>query len=338
MEVENAVLVPTKDLDKTETDWMFSRLINDNITEIKVMRKYAGVRGVVVAIGPGAFLTTGIKKVIVDSGIKCIHAKAFMGSELAEIVLLEPTVLSTIGESAFAFCNIASIKFPITVAEIKQHAFEECTNLTEVSWEMPGSKCKIIDKYAFAGTRIREIVFPRSIRTIGEGAFRAIDWLTRVEFEDDSKLRHITDGAFSNTVKEIAIIGQDHLIEMLRDAGCVDAVVVDTKQFAAFCEDQINNHSERFTDLNPSDRRTMLVELWKRLPLTAKYESIKSEVIADMELDRKARDLVDECYTDTRSGYTCTSVKKMIKAELSKNPGATIKELKMLIKRQTKRR
>lgn len=311
-----------------QNEFIFKKPVHEDAEVVEIVHKPRSLTtpgGRVIAIGPKAFLFLGVKEVVVQSGIELIDAQAFMGSKLEKIVFLEPSKLHKIDDSVFSFCNLRSIIFPTSLEKIGSRAFEECSNLTEVLWDIPGSRCKIIEEAAFCGTKIREIIIPRSIRRIGERAFAGCPALKRVEFEDDSKLVVIKEMAFSTSVEEIAAVGQDHIIDMMRDTGCVNAVAVDTRKFAAFCERHMTNHSERFTDLRPGDRRKMLLALWEREPITGKYDSIRPEVLAEIELNRKAKQLVAECYVET--GEPCAVIKQKIKDKLRTDPDATIDEI-----------
>lgn len=64
-----------------------------------------------------------------------------------------------------------------------------------------------ISDYAFYGTSIEYIFVPNTVLTIGEFAFCSCESLTSVEFESESTLTHIYEGAFSScTVLETITI------------------------------------------------------------------------------------------------------------------------------------
>lgn len=72
-----------------------------------------------------------IKKVVISEGCESIEKYAFFGcSKLTSVTL--PSSLETIGDMAFAECNLQSITLPENVKSIGSAAFCGCTNLREI--------------------------------------------------------------------------------------------------------------------------------------------------------------------------------------------------------------
>ena len=179
-------------------------------------------------------------------GIKMIriHAEAFKGSDIEEIIL--PVTLETLGDYAFSNCNkLRRVKFlGNSLDEIPKGAFEHCSNLECV--EMPRTfseqwekLCAAIDTEAFAMcTNLKSIKLPSNTRVIGEGAFRGCYSLEGIEipescmglgtdaFWECSSLRNVTikTGSFEKCSRLV-----DHIRSRKLFANCRDLTSVEIR-------------------------------------------------------------------------------------------------------------
>lgn len=100
-------------------------------------------------LGDEAFMDcTALQQAIVGGNVTSIGKSAFAGcSSLNDLVLNDPSSLSTIKESAFESCGMDVVNLM------------NCSNLTTVGM------------YAFAGSKATRILLPPSVTEVGEGAF-----------------------------------------------------------------------------------------------------------------------------------------------------------------------
>ena len=134
--------------------------------------KYDGVTYSVTAIGEGAFYQC--------SELKYVHFEA-------------PSVVSKIGNGAFALCsNLTDMSLPSTVTSIGNDAFGG-TGL----YSLPFSDgVTSIGSSAFSGCdNLKEVNIPASVQTIGAHAFGGCENLETVTLAES--IRNIEDGTFS---------------------------------------------------------------------------------------------------------------------------------------------
>ena len=115
--------------------------------------------------------------------VKIIGRDAFKNSKIKEIDI--PEGVTKIDTSAFYYSELERISLPETLKVIKDHAFGNCENLTELT-------------------------IPKSVTVIGNGAFDELPKcvLTILNEKDDEELFRISDTAFgwyTPNVKEIRV-------------------------------------------------------------------------------------------------------------------------------------
>ena len=115
----------------------------------------------------GAFYgANGITKLVIANADEAIAAKAFSGfTSLKEVVI--PATVTSIGDSAFENCiNLTTVTFDgeSALTKIGKYAFQNDTSLTTIT--LP-SKVTTIDNYAFQATGLTQIVIPDSVTTLG---------------------------------------------------------------------------------------------------------------------------------------------------------------------------
>ena len=88
--------------------------------------------------------------------------------------------VKAIGESAFVHCKyLTSIAMPDLLERIGNHAFDGCSNLTDITF--PFNRLKSIGDYAFRNcSGLTSIEIPNSVTSIGYGAFWGCTGLTSV--------------------------------------------------------------------------------------------------------------------------------------------------------------
>ncbi len=112
-------------------------------------------------------------------------------THLRSIVL--PDTIRVIGNSAFAGCEIESIRIPEGVKEIKANTFSGCEKLQSVI--LPHS-LRSIGMAAFSGCKaLREITIPEGVKTIGISAFSDCEDLKNVVIP--TSIRKVKIFAFS---------------------------------------------------------------------------------------------------------------------------------------------
>ena len=133
----------------------------------------ATIPGSVNTISYNAFNNTGIKKLILRSGI------------------------SQIGYNAFSGCkNLTDVNIPGSVNEIGSRAFDQCSNLKTVSLADGISQ---IGEYAFAACNLTSATIPGSATSIGDGSFCANVNLKNVVIQNG--VTQIGTWAFANCPK-----------------------------------------------------------------------------------------------------------------------------------------
>ena len=100
--------------------------------------------------------------------------------------------------NAFKDCeNLESVEIPSSIKSIGDKAFNNCTNLKTVTFELGVSQCESIGASAFEGCEgLKSIVIPKSVKEIGKYAYNRCSRLESVNFERVSACNEIGDGAF----------------------------------------------------------------------------------------------------------------------------------------------
>lgn len=156
---------PVQPDDWTSTD-MFQYTVTSNKVTITGLKSNADINGVlivpkvidgkdVITIGPNAFISKGLNKVLLPEGITSIGARAFQGNELTSITIPESVI--AIGEHAFFSNKLTKVTLP--------------------------SQLKVISSYCFAQNKFVRLTIPNSIETIGSGAF-ANNQLSTIDIPD----------------------------------------------------------------------------------------------------------------------------------------------------------
>ena len=168
-----------------------------------------------------------LTRLVLPASVKSIAPGAFWESKIESLVLNEG--LESIGLQAFAKSQkLTSVTFPSSLKRIGEHAFEDCSALTEinlskVNLEEIGSSAfrdtglkkvtfpaslKKIAPQAFLNTQLVNVIFPEELQEIGNEAFREIATLKTITLPNN--LRKIGYRAFyaCTHLEEVNYVGQ----------------------------------------------------------------------------------------------------------------------------------
>ena len=174
----------------------------------------------VTGIGDYAFYESGLENINIPAGVTTIGRSAFTNCKsLSSVTFAEGSRLSSIGDSAFyltwsltsieipdgvtvigdyAFyeSGLENINIPAGVTTIGMGAFEECFNLSGVTFEKDSKLTEIESGTFFGCVDLTSIEIPAGVTSIGIMAFCSCSDLTSVTFEEGSQLSSIREGAF----------------------------------------------------------------------------------------------------------------------------------------------
>ncbi len=121
----------------------------------------------------------------VPSTITEIAANTFKGRTGIKSIVFAPAeegATLKIGNKAFAGTGITSIVLPANIIEFGKNVFEDCADLTTVTFAK-GYKYATIPDYTFKNCKsLKSIVIPGEVSSIDRGAFMGADSLESVEF------------------------------------------------------------------------------------------------------------------------------------------------------------
>jgi hypothetical protein len=171
-------------------------------------------------IEPSAFAASKLKEIRIPSEVTFIGAKCFEGVNSLEVVTFEPNCqLSELSLELIAGTSVREICIPAHVA-LLQRTSKPLPLLATVTFE-PGSELGRMDG-AFLGSAICRIDIPQSVEVIGANCFQSCKSLETVEFDDDSKLRHIDPTAFLSSSVHVIMVPKriSSLFSCATPAGC----------------------------------------------------------------------------------------------------------------------
>ena len=140
--------------------------------------------------------------------------------------------VTSIGGWAFAFHWHSSWTIPASVESIGDYAFNECTELQNVTFA-EGSKCASISKGMFEGcTSLKSIIIPASVESIGYRAFMNCTELQTVTFAEGSKCASIGGIAFKGctSLKSIIIPASVESIGNYAFKGCTSLTITNNNE------------------------------------------------------------------------------------------------------------
>lgn len=149
-----------------------------------------------------------LSEINIPSGLINIDEGAFINCGKLKIDFSFSSLIN-IGNNAFSNCySLENIVIPKSVETLGSYAFSYCTSLKKIIFE---NEITIIPIGCFSSCEnLTEFFIPASITTIDKYAFNECENLTLIEFENNSKLTTIKEGAFSRT-SLISFIAPDTL-------------------------------------------------------------------------------------------------------------------------------
>lgn len=146
-----------------------------------------------VVIRDGAFMNTNLDEIVIPASMTTIP-KYWLSGISADTTIVIPEGVETIGEAAFAYADITSIRIPASVTSIGKNAFFNCINLKTVTIE-GGDKRLYIGNSAFEGcSALESITIPSRVRladnaasgtyAVGAYSFRNCTSLKTITFEE----------------------------------------------------------------------------------------------------------------------------------------------------------
>ena len=179
-----------------------------SVTEVIIPARYKGKK--VIGIQSvswdtsGVFRNASITSVVIKEGVERIGDYAFNWSTLESIKI--PSSVNYIGKYAFYVCSsLTSVEVPSNVKELSEHVFANCSNLSSITLN---EGLISIGKWAFSAcTGFTSITIPSSVTSIGLAAFERCKSLTSIEIP--ANVTSIEGHAFvSCTSLKTVIIGK----------------------------------------------------------------------------------------------------------------------------------
>ena len=139
---------------------------------------------------------------ISDVNITTLPTRVFYNSKNIENLILSKT-LSTIDTEAFYNSALKSVIVPNGVTTIEKCAFQNCSELKDVTFQEDSQLRTIEGGYSYGAfygcTSLTSIEIPASVQTIGEAAFQECTKLATVRFEHNSQLKSIEGGYYRSS-------------------------------------------------------------------------------------------------------------------------------------------
>ena len=130
--------------------------------------EHVELRDNIDTIGDSAFFTSGLKTIVLSSGLLSIENSAFANTPLQEIKI--PSTTQDLGAGIFANCtSLRDVELPYGITEIPEACFVNCYSLEE--FVIPASVTTINEDAFFCCIDLTDIVIPNGVSTIRARAF-----------------------------------------------------------------------------------------------------------------------------------------------------------------------
>lgn len=146
-------------------------------------------------------------KIVIPNTVKTIDKGVFEDWENVTTITFSGTsVVTTIGERAFANVGVSSITIPNSVTSVGKEAFAECENLKTVTFTN-STLSSTIGERAFAECEaLTKVTFSNSVISIGKEAFAECENLATADLTNCTKLTRILDSSFEGTALKSIVI------------------------------------------------------------------------------------------------------------------------------------
>lgn len=130
--------------------------------------EHVELRDNIDTIGGSAFFTSGLKTIVLSSGLLSIENSAFANTPLQEIKI--PSTVQDLGAGIFANCtSLRDVELPYGITEIPEDCFVNCYSLEE--FVIPASVTTINEDAFSCCIDLTDIVIPNGVSTIRAHAF-----------------------------------------------------------------------------------------------------------------------------------------------------------------------
>ena len=237
-----------------------------------------------------------------DNTVEVFSGISFNGSELIipekvinELVPKEYTVTG-IGESAFLnSASIISVSIPATMKTIGNNAFQNCGNLTSLTFEGE-SQLKQISVQAFYNTVLTTIDIPASVTSIGSSAFGKNTALQQVYMHLDDPSGYSSD-AFRDCPDAVIYVPIESY-ETYKSKFAKNKVEVELTEWKTYAENKIEEGLNALNTLSDEDRKYVnecLSNITTAVTFDAAYAAFKnamSIINAQSNLEKKLTDAI----------------------------------------------
>lgn len=148
-------------------------------------------------LGPSCFGNCkGITSINIPASVETIGTSAFANTNVASINFAEDCKLKDIGVSAFQMSKITKLTIPESVELIREKAFNQCVNLESVIFSDNGKLISIGDHAFYLCEKIESVNIPSSVSFIGDYTFYLCRKLSEVNFAENGVVAAIGKNAF----------------------------------------------------------------------------------------------------------------------------------------------
>ena len=153
-------------------------------------------------------LNDSLEHIVLGKHVEAIGEYAFANCTALEEVVFSGDALNSIGRSAFSFSGLTHLELPDSVTTLGESAFSFCENL--VSVQLGDGLTQIAKKAFYCCYSLESIVIPDGVTTIGDSAFC------------DCGLRELTIGTGITTIEKFAFAFCEYLESIYWNAIHVD--------------------------------------------------------------------------------------------------------------------
>ena len=272
------------------------------------------------------FLNNGIMYNILseeDKTVEVYMGSSFNGSELIipEKVTYSEKEYTVTGIREMAFfmnTSVTSVSIPATVKNIGNNAFQNCGNLTSLTFEGE-SQLKQISLQAFYNTVLTTIDIPASVTSIGTLAFGENRALQQVYMHLDDPSGYSSD-AFSYCT-DVVIYAPAASYEAYKSKFAKNKVEVELTEWKTYAENKIEEGLNALNTLSDEDRKYVnecLSNITTAVTFDVAYAAFENAmpiINTQINLEKKLKDAIG-IFATRKNGPTI---------EIRANDGTTIK-------------